>query len=420
MSVPAYNLYDFVHQATKRRYWMLYFKPWGSRDLGKVTEYQIDLDYIQGSNGLDADMILAKKIFPESMIDRTLIRNFQPVLFCHDQEPLNFDLYQDGSPELSWLREKYKDREVGDQALLPNQNLRLTHPWSWQQKWILLHSEKNSTELAKYENTGRYVGAYWWSHAIIARDWYRYAEYDSSLNHRNWQKLFLVYNRESTGSREYRKQFASLLELYRISQSCQVGSWHGEPVESDYSARYDSVDFCQTAISVILETVFSDNRIHFTEKTLRPVACGHPFILASGPGALTLLKQYGFKTFAPWINEDYDNIQDPEQRLESIVKEMQRLSRLDRAQQEILLSHCQQIAQFNKKHFFSDAFYSFIINELQTNVNEASTQLTLDPYTYLQSRRIKKQHNPISLQQHWSLALRKYLIPLSRQLRAST
>lgn len=417
MSVPAYNLYDFVHQATKRRYWMLYFKPWGSRDLGKAIAYQPSIDHIQGPNGLDPNEILVEKILPQSLINCTLIQNFQPILFCHDQEPLNFDLYQDGSPELASLREKYKDNEIGNQCHFPDQNLRFAVPWSWQKQWILLHSEKNSNELIKYESTGQYVGAYWWSHAMIARDWYRYAQHDGSLNYHNWQKLFLVYNRESTGSREYRKQFASLVESHEVSQNCQVGSWHNEPVESDYSARYDSIDFCQTAISVVLETVFTDNRIHFTEKILRPIACGHPFIVASGPGALKLLKSYGFQTFAPWIHEDYDTIENPDQRLEAIVKEMQRLAKLDKSQQNALLEHCRQIAQFNKQHFFSESFYNVIVKELQTNVSEAGSKLSLEPSAYLRSRRIKKQHRVTSLQQPWSRALRPYLITLARQLR---
>jgi hypothetical protein len=48
----------------------------------------------------------------------------------------------------------------------------------------------------------------------------------------------------------------------------------------------------------VAETVF-DTRIHLTEKTLRPIACGHPFILAAGPGSLKYLQTYGFRTFSP-------------------------------------------------------------------------------------------------------------------------
>jgi hypothetical protein len=47
-----------------------------------------------------------------------------------------------------------------------------------------------------------------------------------------------------------------------------------------------------------------------TEKALRPIACGQPFILAATPGSLQYLRSYGFKTFSGYIDETYDTIQE--------------------------------------------------------------------------------------------------------------
>jgi hypothetical protein len=91
------------------------------------------------------------------------------------------------------------------------------------------------------------------------------------------------------------------------------------------SADYDPNDFINSEISVILETVFDDRRIHLTEKTLKPIACGHPFILAAGPGALEYIRSYGFKTFAPYIDESYDQETDSLKRLEKIEQSNFRL-----------------------------------------------------------------------------------------------
>jgi hypothetical protein len=69
----------------------------------------------------------------------------------------------------------------------------------------------------------------------------------------------------------------------------------------------------------VLETLFDDHRWHLTEKSLRPIACGKPFVLMATPGSLQYLRQYGFKTFDGLIDETYDSIQNPKQRLQAVL-----------------------------------------------------------------------------------------------------
>jgi hypothetical protein len=295
---------------------------------------------------------------------------FQPVLFCHDQEPLLFDYYNDNIEHMTEFYDS-KRLPLSLSPELKNLNLRWVYPLSLQKTWILLHSELNSDELAQYESTGSFVGAYWWSHAMLALDWYRFAENDPALHiNNNYQKLFLIYCRDTTGSRDYRKTFISGVEEKNIVDDCQIGSFLNYSVTSDASAIYDSVDHVQTAISVVLETVF-DNRIHLTEKSLRPLACGHPFMLAAGPGSLALLRKYGFQTFSPYINETYDTIQDNDLRLDHILEEMKRIQQLPDYEKFQLINQCNLIAEFNKKHFFSTDFFNHIVKELQDNVTTA-------------------------------------------------
>jgi hypothetical protein len=209
---------------------------------------------------------------------------------------------------------------------------------------------------------------------MLALDWYRFAEHDPSLTVTNeYQKLFLIYCRDTSGLRTYRKTFMSRLEEKNIAKDCQIGSFLNYDVTSDSSAIYDSVDFNNSGISVVLETVF-DSRIHLTEKTLRPLACGHPFMLAAGAGSLELLKYYGFKTFSPYINESYDSIKDDDLRLQAIVSEMKRIQLLPTIDLDNLINQCNLIAEFNKKHFFSTEFFNQVVKELQDNVATAFNQ----------------------------------------------
>jgi hypothetical protein len=126
---------------------------------------------------------------------------------------------------------------------------------------------------------------------------------------------------------------------------------------------------------VVLETVFDDSRIHLTEKTLRPIACGHPFLLAAGPGSLEYLRSYGFQTFAPWIDETYDQEINSVKRLQKIINSMKKINDLSPADFDQFLIETKRIAEFNKTHFFSDAFEQQITTELKDNLINAFNTL---------------------------------------------
>jgi hypothetical protein len=70
-------------------------------------------------------------------------------------------------------------------------------------------------------------------------------------------------------------------------------------------------------ISVITETNYK-NCIFNTEKTFKPIANRHPFIMVGPKGTLERLKTLGYKTFSEFWNEEYDNIEDDRERLEAV------------------------------------------------------------------------------------------------------
>jgi hypothetical protein len=217
-------------------------------------------------------------------------------------------------------------------------------------------------------------------------------------------KDFLIYNRAWAGTREYRIKFADLLLEYNLLDCCQTkfqaidsGLHYREhnfknlafkPIRQDienffqpntaqpwYSADYNSQDYQTTNIEVVLETLFDDTRWHLTEKTLKPIVCAQPFILVSTPGVLKYLRSYGFETFAPWIDESYDDETDGIQRLHLIMQEMQRISRLSEPHKSQMLRACKQIAEQNQKLFFSRQFHDQIVGELKTNLEIGRQEL---------------------------------------------
>jgi hypothetical protein len=138
---------------------------------------------------------------------------------------------------------------------------------------------------------------------------------------------------------------------------------------SHASATYSSQEYQQAAIDVVLETLFDDPRIQLTEKILRPIACGKPFILAGTHGSLQYLRDYGFKTFGDYIDESYDCIEDPVLRLQAIMHTMQQI--VGHPDKETLHSDLHRIAEFNRQRFHSREFHDMIVGEYQLNLTQA-------------------------------------------------
>jgi hypothetical protein len=83
-------------------------------------------------------------------------------------------------------------------------------------------------------------------------------------------------------------------------------------------------------MEIIVETdTLTTNWI--TEKTVKNLYIGKPFIVMGGAGILAKIRSFGFQTFSPWIDESYDTITNNYQRLEAIKREIDRISTIDTA-----------------------------------------------------------------------------------------
>ena len=78
--------------------------------------------------------------------------------------------------------------------------------------------------------------------------------------------------------------------------------------------------------SLVTETHFrSGGTLFISEKIFKPIAQYHPFIVVGDPGSLKELRRLGYKTFYPHIDESYDDILDPDKRMDAILSEVTRL-----------------------------------------------------------------------------------------------
>ena len=75
---------------------------------------------------------------------------------------------------------------------------------------------------------------------------------------------------------------------------------------------------------------------------------GHPFILATHPGALARLHELGFETFPDWFNENYDNESNDAKRIHMICTEIKKA-----CENELDINLIKDKLEHNRHHFFA-------------------------------------------------------------------
>lgn len=377
MSIPLDRLYHYIESIAEEVYGdniVIYrFFPHGSKKVEDLTKLR-ELELIHPS---------ASRLMPE--------------MYCNDQEPLNYTLYNNHSSETPEMLQLCQNNNI----ILDRFNFRGEVRSVWDLA-LLLHSEQRSSQLDLYRSAN-FVPVYYWSHALIALDWFRFAQHATFK--KQSQKTFLIYNRAWSGTREYRLKFANTLLRVGLEKDCMMSinpiepelgihyelhkfsnpAWRPADVlenyfpirnaHSHYSADFDIDDYNSSDIEVVLETLFDDSRLHLTEKSLRPIACGQPFIVAGTQGSLEYLRSYGFKTFCHIWDERYDFIEDPQERLYAIVDLMKQITTWLPHQRENKMAQARAIAEYNRQHFFSQEFYTHITKELHDNLTTGIKEL---------------------------------------------
>jgi len=112
----------------------------------------------------------------------------------------------------------------------------------------------------------------------------------------------------------------------KYSDNIITGSANGHHIN-----RHNDIvkDFYQLiGIDIVTETVFDYKYPRISEKIIRPIINKRPFLVVGAPNTLKFLCSKGFQTFAPFINEDYDQIVDPVYRMKFLLDEITRLTQM--------------------------------------------------------------------------------------------
>ena len=351
------------------------------------------------------------------------IENFYYILYRHLLKPLNLQNFmfdQFGSvniddffaPRYSKSLYRYRIRAsienscyYFDQEPINDASARdLTVLTSGKRFQILANSEISDLKKIACREYN-YQDWYYFFHGFAALDWYRDGQYfDQDID---WTRPYITLNRLHVNDRSYRLNLvARLAEQNLISHGhvslhlghTEYGTWQQELenyntrlsskarelisrhlaqpllLDQDNTTGSLSADFGDQEFElwksglwhIVTETVFYHKKLHLTEKIFKPIVAQRPFMLAAAPGNLAYLKSYGFQTFDRWIDESYDSIDDPDQRLQAIVDQTQRLCAMRDSDLRQMHQEMQPVLEHNFNHLWL-GFRHQIVDELVNN-----------------------------------------------------
>lgn len=321
-------------------------------------------------------------------------------LLMHDQEPLMYSSQKHIWDKFLFSRTMYDDR------------------------FLILHSEVNSSELDNFCRDHNAIPVYWFSNGALAYEWYDHCRFSlfPATDYRviPLQFKFLCMNRLIGQQRIYRPILSSMLESTvdhdKLRLSCSLTDPYSKKhvldcienrqlpndhmqllgrfkdrsdtiminipdyetelkkrdvaTGNDFSSKILTFHFLRTFCHIATETMFYDDAIHLTEKSFRAFVNMRPMILVGPAGSLAYLRKYGFKTFGDYWDESYDDEQDPHKRLDKIfdlIRELNKMSLKDMTQ---MLCDMEDTLLHNRSNFFNE-FPNIIMKELHDNIDAA-------------------------------------------------
>jgi len=120
----------------------------------------------------------------------------------------------------------------------------------------------------------------------------------------------------------------------------EVGPWNDRHPQS-YKDSY---------FYVCTETFVHGDFKSLTEKIFKPIVNFQPFLFLAYPGALNTLKQLGFKTFSPFIDESYDLETNTTKRIKMIYDEVNKLCSMSKNELHDWYWSMEDILAHNQEH----------------------------------------------------------------------
>jgi hypothetical protein len=259
----------------------------------------------------------------------------------------------------------------------------------------VLHSEQSS-ELNKLTTMG-FKPVHWFANGVLCADhWYRlYKDIPIVTEYQPLEHKFICANRLIDNKRSYRIKFLNMLDVnqgtysllkhdphtnrtpneiypdnkvlpHSFDEHNNSSAWLTLRYWNESSRQFDSSIWKSSFLHVVSETVV--DRVHLTEKMFKPIVLKQPFVLLNGAGGLEYLRSYGFKTFNDFWSEDYDEIENLDQRLQAVADIVNDIGSCSLSQLEKIRDRLKPILEHNYNWFYN-GFADKCWAELETNIS---------------------------------------------------
>ena len=187
-----------------------------------------------------------------------------------------------------------------------------------------------------------------------------FAEWLSELPDQNW--IFRLHGKDYGVSANQLDDVDHNVTGTGLSQWFEQSAKHTPNPHLHIMGRIPVRMMNQARYNLVLESDFDTETLSTTEKTLRPLMLGMPFVLASGAGHLARLRHFGFRTYNELWDESYDQEPDHTKRLRQIFDLVRELYQFDwKSNQNTLLEiGCHNQANFLQLGcYFDQEFRNF-------------------------------------------------------------
>lgn len=139
----------------------------------------------------------------------------------------------------------------------------------------------------------------------------------NSFSHRN------TFYEGKTLDKSLYDSFINLLPMYpRLDLNSEFKNGFEGSLGNLFERDLNHQATLDTWVSIVSEASFAEDTCFISEKSFKPIATMHPFIMYGNKHSLKYLRGLGYKTFGDFIDESYDEL-DSWDRLDAIIKIIQ-------------------------------------------------------------------------------------------------
>jgi hypothetical protein len=194
-------------------------------------------------------------------------------------------------------------------------------PWAEQGFKIIVYNNWDTYE-DEYSNVKNnclflYPRHYPWMHENLM---YNYLGYRNQILPSEPDKFFLLL---MNLKRDWREQLFYAVKPYLADSLYSYASKNiripgDQPVDKlNWQRYFNPTWYASTCFSVVSETLVEE-KLYVSEKSFKPLAFRHPFVIYGTTGNLKYLHSLGFETFNHVFDESYDNMINPHTKLAAI------------------------------------------------------------------------------------------------------